>query len=75
MDALPNDPRPTQGQATGVLSPADPAVLADDALIEAVRAGRRGTADPDPLVRLLACWRELVRRPRRGRRAPRTPHR
>jgi hypothetical protein len=70
MDALQNDPHPA-----GVLSPDDPAVLADERMIEAVRTGRRGTGDPDPLVRLLACWRELVRRPRRSRRAPRTPHR
>ncbi|SDG93892.1 hypothetical protein SAMN05216377_1172 [Pseudonocardia oroxyli] len=45
------------------------AVLADDALLDAVRTGARGIDDPDPLVRLLAAWRCARRRPRtRGRR-------
>jgi len=62
MDAITNEP----GRGgTDLLTAGDPAVVADEALIEAVRAGRRGVDDADPLVRLLARWREAVRRPRR----------
>ncbi|MCW0212196.1 MAG: hypothetical protein OJJ54_02475 [Pseudonocardia sp.] len=41
-----------------------PAVLADDRLIEDVRAGRVSPADTDPVAALLAFWRQLAWSPR-----------
>jgi hypothetical protein len=38
-------------------------LLADDQLIEAVRAERVDEHHPDPLARLLACWRAGITTP------------
>ena len=67
MDAISDDhgaaavPVPAQRPA-----PEDP-VAADDRLIEEIRTGRRTAEDPDPLVRVLVRWRQVMRLPRTGR--------
>ncbi|MCE0768328.1 hypothetical protein LWC35_36370 [Pseudonocardia kujensis] len=71
MDAFSNDhgaaaaPVPAQRPVPG--DGTDP-VAADDRLLEEVRTGRRSADDPDPLVRALVRWRQVMRMPRTGRR-------
>lgn len=40
----------------------DAAVVADDMLVEALAAGTVDTSDPDPLLAVLAYWRDDLRR-------------
>ncbi|MCE3553625.1 hypothetical protein LWC33_19470 [Pseudonocardia sp. RS11V-5] len=67
MDAISNDhgaaavPVPAQRPA-----PEDP-VAADERLVEDIRTGRRALDDPDPVVRALVLWRQVMRMPRTGR--------
>jgi hypothetical protein len=49
------------------------AVLADDRLIEDVRAGLVSPSDPDPVAAFLAFWRRLAWDPRAVDDVPRLP--
>lgn len=70
MDAISNDHGaaavPVPAQRPGPEGSTDP-VAADDRLIEEIRTGRRTADDPDPLVRVLVRWRQVMRLPRTGR--------